>query len=409
MTGGHEEEFQQHVAAVNRWEPTAHALISWDEASARQRAEAALDGPIAGWAVGIKDIIDVEGYPTRCGVDFLPATPVPRDAQVVERLRSLGAYVFSKVVTTAFAYLDPGPTTNPWNVGHTPGGSSQGSAVTVATGMVRLALGSQTGASVARPAAFCGVVGFKPTFERMSHDGLMPFAPSFDTVGFFTKNLADMQTASRAFFDEPDDTASSSPRIGVVEDMYCEPADDDMLAAVRAVADKLKASGFDVRPAHLPEALRDAHENHVAMMAGESAEVYREIFKEHGEKFSPKLREIVVRGQAMSPGELEERRSRREEFEASMDGIFDEFDVLLTPSAPGAAPKGLDTTGDFRMSVPITHTRTPSVTLPARLNESGLPLGLQFVARKMEDATLLAACRSIESVIDFDEKLPEGR
>ena len=394
------------MSAVRRHEPTVRALVSWDEAAARQRAEDAGSGPLAGWAIGVKDIIDVKGLPTRCGTSFLPEKPVDRNAAVIDRLESLGAYVFAKVVTTVFAYFDPGPTTNPWNPEHTPGGSSMGSAAAVAAGMVRLAVGSQTSGSIGRPASFCGVVGFKPTYERMRREGLVPFSPSVDTAGFFTANMDDMRTACAAFLDEPDVDMPSPLRVGVIEDMFCEPADGEMIGALREVATKLEASGFDVRPGRLPDDLSDAYENHLTLIAGELALAHRELFGRHQAHYPPKLREFILNGQQVSADQLEQCLRRRAELEAELAKVFDEFDLLLTPSAAGAAPRGLASTGDPRMNLILSHTRTPSLTLPARLNRAGLPLGVQFAGRKMQDTMLLAACLPIEAAIGFDARMP---
>ena len=396
------QQLENHITAVNQREEIVRALVSWDETAARARAErACADGPLAGWALGVKDIIDVRGLPTRCGTDFLPKTPVETTAQIVERLESLGAYVFSKVVSTQFAFFDPGPTTNPWNAGHTPGGSSQGSAAAVAAGIVRLALGTQTIASINRPAAYCGVVGFKPTFERMSHEGLFPFSSSVDTIGFFTANMVDMETVCSAIFGRPEAAFSSSPRVGVVEDLYCEPADTEMLEALQTVATKIQSAGYDVQPAKLPEVLEDSYENHLKLVRGEAAGAHRKLFERYGEHYSPNMRRLLKQGQALRWGDIDRARHRRIELEEALNAFFEQFDVLMTPSAPGAAPNGLRATGDPRMSLIFTHTRVPCLTLPGALNKEGLPLGIQFAARKMNDAALVATCRELEPAIAF--------
>ena len=209
--------FNSHLEAVHAHEPTVKALVGWNEKIARNRAAQAGNGPLSGWALGVKDIIDVAGQPTLGGVNFLPATPKETHAEIVERLEALGAYVFAKTVTTSLAYFDPGPTTNPWNVKHTPGGSSSGSAAAVATGMVRFSLGSQTIGSIGRPAAYCGVVGFKPTYERMLSSGMIPFSPSVDTAGFFTNNMADLQTVCAALFNESFIPTPKSLKVGVID------------------------------------------------------------------------------------------------------------------------------------------------------------------------------------------------
>jgi len=396
------DQFERHLAAVRKHEPTVRALAYWDEADARRRSEATGRGPLAGWAIGVKDIIDVKGLPTRCGVKFMPDVPAEKNANVDDRLESLGAYVFCKPVTTRFTYLDPGPTRNPWNPQHTPGGSSSGSAAAVAAGMVRMSLGTQTVGSIGRPASFCGIVGFKPTYERMPHEGLFPFSPSVDTIGFFTSHMADMQNACAAFFGEPKAKAPSSLRVGMLDNLHCRPADEQMLEAVRRVGEKLEAAGFEARPARLPESMRDTHENHTMLVAGEAAVSHRELFEKCKGCYTTKLRELLLRGKKISTEQLQLCRQRRAQIQGELDGMFDEFDLLLSPSAPGAAPKGLSITGDPRMNLIFTHTRVPALTLPVELNPAGLPLGIQLTARKMQDHSLLAAGLQIERVVAFD-------
>lgn len=394
--------FKSHLEAVHAHEPTVKALVGWNEDDARQQAEQAGNGPLSGWALGVKDIIDVAGQPTLGGVDFLPATPEEKSAEIVERLEALGAYVFSKTVTTSLAYFDPGPTTNPWNAEHTPGGSSSGSAAAVAAGMVRFSLGSQTIGSIGRPAAYCGVVGFKPTYERMRTSGMIPFSPSVDTAGFFTTNMADLQTVCGALFDEPAGPPPKALRVGVIDDLLCPLADAEMIDAVGATGDRLVAiDGVEVHSTKLPEELRNAYENHVTLVAGELAVSQADLYEKYGSQYPPKLRALFLRGQTISDADRRKCLERRLEFHAVLDSMFDEFDVLLAPSAPGSALKGLAITGDPRMNLIATHTRVPALTLPAQLNQAGLPLGVQLLGRTGQDMALLAASALVESALGF--------
>ncbi len=397
--------FNSHLEAVRRYESTVKALVGWNEELSRLRAAAAGEGPLAGWALGVKDIIHVAGMPTLGGVDFLSTDPREKSAEIVERLEAQGAYVFSKTVTTSLAYFDPGPTTNPWNAEYTPGGSSSGSAAAVAAGMVRFSLGSQTIGSIGRPAAYCGVVGFKPTYERMVLSGMIPFSPSVDTAGFFTTNVADLQTVCSAFFNESVASTPKALRVGVVEDLLCPIADAEMINAVRATADKMKAvEGAVVQSAQLPEELRNAYDNHVAHVAGELAVAQADLFEKYGSQYPPKLRSLYLQGQEITDSDRRKYLDRRIEFHAVLDSMFDKFDVLLTPSAPGAALKGLAVTGDPRMNLIATHTRVPALTLPAQLNANGLPLGIQLLSRTGRDMSLLAAGAVAESAIGFSSR-----
>ncbi len=407
---GQPQTLRDHLARVEAYESRVHALLGWDADAARVRAESCSPGPLHGWAIGVKDIIDVAGLPTRCGVDFLPDEPAAASADIVERLEKLGAYVFSKVVTTSFAYFDPGPTTNPWHAEHTPGGSSMGSAAAVATGMVRAALGTQTVASVNRPASFCGTVGFKPTYERMSRAGVFPFSPSVDTVGFFTSNVADLETLCGALFDAPVPDAaapqSSKTRIALVEDLYCDAADEEMLAALRHVGEQLSRGGFKVENVRLPESLRAAYPNHMTLIAAELAQSHADLLPRYESRYPRKILELIDRGRSVSPDELEESRERREQLEDEFGLIFSDYDFVLAPGAPGPAPHGLSATGDPRMSLIFTHARAPSLTLPVSLSDSRLPLGVQFVAAKGKDLPLLAAARQVEALVGFEAELP---
>ncbi|MCH2212137.1 MAG: amidase [Fuerstiella sp.] len=394
--------FNSHLQAVHSHEPTVKALVGWNEEFARRQASRAGDGPLSGWALGVKDIIDVAGLPTRGGVDFLPGDAKSGSADIVERLESLGAYVFSKTVTTSLAYFDPGPTTNPWNSEHTPGGSSSGSAAAVAAGMVRFALGSQTIGSIGRPAAYCGVVGFKPGYERMISSGMIPFSPSVDTAGFFTANVADLQTVCAALFNEPIVENQKTLNVGLVEDLLCPAADPDMIDALRMTSDKLSAlDGVCVQATSLPDQLQTAYDNHVNLVAAELAVSQAQLFEKYGSQYPPKVRELYLKGKDISDRDRQECLRQRTHYHSVLDSMFDRFDVLLAPSAPGAALKGLAITGDPRMNLIATHTRVPALTLPARLNQYGLPLGIQLLGRLGHDMNLLSAALRVESAIGF--------
>ena len=391
-----------HLAAVWRWEDRVHALVDWDESEARRRFESCEEGPLKGWAVGVKDIFDVAGMPTRCGVDFLPPRNAQANAGVVEQLLANGAFVFSKVVTTTFAYFDPGPTRNPWNPDHTPGGSSSGSAAAVACGMVRLALGTQTVASVNRPASYCGVVGFKPTYGRIPISGVFPFSPAVDTVGFFTPNVADMQrvfsTLTREVIPEP----PSSMRVGLIDDLYVVPAQQEMLEALMTAGEKLTAAGFDVHRCALPPLSSEAYKNHWSLVAAQAALSHRQLFESYGKLYPPKLGELILRGQGVSSEELSRIETHRRQLSEEISSMFDEFDFLLIASAPGAAPAGIEATGDPRFSVIWTYLGFPTVTVPAQL-ANGLPLGVQLVGPLSEDSVLLASALSVESLLGFPQ------
>ena len=392
---------EAELAAIRRWEGTVRALVDWEPEGARQRREQSGAGPLSGWSLGVKDIIDVQGMPTRCNVDFLPEMPAPEHAGIVERLLSLGAFVQSKTVTTSLAFLDPGATRNPWNPAHTPGGSSSGSAAAVACGMVRLGLGSQTVASVNRPASYCGVAGFKPTYGRLPVSGVFPFSPSVDTVGCFTRGVADMQQAAAALLGEPAAGEPARLRIGLAPDLHTEPAGGVMLRALSEAGDRLAAGGCDVRTVSLPDECAPAYRNHFDLIASEGARGQAELMARHGDRYPPKLRALLLEGRQVTSEDLDRIQEHRRALTVSMSSLLEEVDLVLSPSAEGAAHRGLAITGDPRFSLLWTYTGCPTVTLPAALSPEGLPLGLQLSARPMADAALLAAARKVEALLGF--------
>ena len=400
------KDFESRLEVVRAREPRVQALVDWNEAAARKRFSEAGSGPLAGWSLGVKDIVDVEGMATRANADFIPWRPASRDAAVVETLRARGAFVLSKTVTTTFAYFDPGPTGNPWNPDHTPGGSSSGSAAAVACGMIRLGLGSQTVASVNRPASYCGVVGLKPSYGRIPIEGVFPFAPSFDTLGFFTADVSDSLAAYQALTGESPASPRPSIRVGLLPDQKVEAADPEMLSAMAQAGRRLGSAGFHVSSAELPASCEQAHDNHWTLVAAEASVVHGGLFRVFGDSYPSKLRALIQRGAKVPAGELERIRSHRKRVRADVERLFGEFHVLLCPSAPGTAPAGIDATGDPRFSLIWTYTGLPTLTLPYGLSEAGLPLGLQLVAPPNREADLLAIGRKMEAVFEFARRHP---
>ncbi len=389
---------EAHISAVNRWENQIQALVEWDESAARKRAKEVADGPLKGWALGVKDIIDVAGLPTRCNADFLAPKPAAASAEIIDQLLALGAFVFSKTVTTTFAFFDPGPTCNPWRLTHTPGGSSSGSAAAVACGMVRLALGSQTVASVNRPASFCGVVGFKPSYGRISTAGVFPFSPSVDTLGFFSRDVRDAQTVFAALLSHSISSEPSSLRIGLIESLYVSPSEREMLVALNRAGEKLRSSGLEVQAMQLPSLTTEAYDQHWNLVAAEAAFSHRELFSCYQGSYPPKLTELIEQGRKVSAQQLKRIHSHRDRLRAEISRLFHDVDLFLTPSAVGAAPTGLAATGDPRFSLLWTYLGFPTLTLPVELTPNGLPLGVQLVGPFMQDSGFLAAARLVESL-----------
>ena len=280
-------------------------MVGWDAGAARRRAQSSGSGPLAGWAIGVKDILDLDGTPTACGVEFLPPAPKTASARIVDQLQEQGAYALAKTVTTCFAYLDPGPTRNPWNPQHTPGGSSMGSAAAVATGMVRAAIGTQTVGSVCRPASFCGVVGFKPSYGAISTEGCFALVPTFDTIGFFTRTVQDMTTLWHAVARRaaPAEEPTGPLVVGIVEDLRCKPFDAEMIGALRFARDRLHACGIATREVTLPAELAAVYDNNRVIFEVEAARAHAELWARHRDAYPPKLKAVLESAAGGDSGE----------------------------------------------------------------------------------------------------------
>ena len=348
--------------------------------------------PLYGAVVGVKDIISVDGFATGGGSTLPPELFAGPEAPCVEALRDAGALILGKTVTTEFAYFEPGPTRNPHHLGHTPGGSSSGSAAAVAAGLCPLALGSQTVGSVIRPAAFCGVVGFKPSYGRVEGAGLIDYAPSVDTVGLFTQDVAGTQAAAAVLVDAwgPRE-AARQPVLGIPEGPYLEQAEEVGQRLFAAQAERLQEGGFPLVRVPLMEDIAAVNQRHRRLIAGEVAQVHAAWYQRYKERYRPRTAATIEEGRTIGAAEVEEGRNwrgvLRQILEAAMaaNGI----DVWISPSAPGPAPEGLGSTGDPVMNLPWTHAGMPALSLPAG-EVGGLPVGLQCTAAWGRDEELLA-------------------
>lgn len=357
------------------------------------------EGPLAGVAIGVKDIFDTFDMPTTYGsrayADHRPMT----DAAIVALARRRGGTILGKTVTTEFAYFEPGPTVNPHNTGHTPGGSSSGSAAAVAAGMVPAAIGTQTGGSIIRPAAFCGVAGYKPSFRLLPTTGMKHFSPSLDTVGLFAATVSDVALfahllTGRPLNPEPVDPGST--RIGIYFCGELQTADAEMQRALERAAEAATAAGFRLVAINEPEenaSARAAHSTLQNFEAGMSCGPDLALFKN---RMSEKLKLVLRDGLATPPSVYDDARRAAKRGRGATRRLFDDVDVLLTPSAPGAAPEGLTFTGDPRFNKLWTLMGTPTVNIPFFKGKSGLPLGIQAVGRFGQDLRLLSVARALE-------------
>jgi Asp-tRNA(Asn)/Glu-tRNA(Gln) amidotransferase A subunit family amidase len=387
---------------IEEREPAVQALMP--EAGRFERLHTEADAALAmnpdpaerqdlfGALVGVKDIFHVDGFPTTAGSRLPPEELKGSQSAAVTRLLDLGALVLGKTVSTEFAFFAPGPTRNPFNPEHTPGGSSSGSAAAVASGYCPLALGTQTIGSILRPAAYCGVVGFKPTYGRISAEGVIPLAPSVDHVGFFTVDVESAGLAAAALIDGYVPAAPSRrPVLGIPEGPYLERAFEEGLAHFRETCRRL-SSHFDVRPVPAMPDFEDINTRHRRLVAAEAAQVHADWFPRFENLYAPQTVDLIRRGQAVSETQLRSDLDGCDRLRDELARLMDEngIDLWLSPPAQGAAPKGLAATGDPVMNLPWNHARVPVLGIPAGRNADGLPLGLQIAGRWNGDAELLA-------------------
>ncbi|MBF8287711.1 MAG: glutamyl-tRNA amidotransferase, partial [Candidatus Rokubacteria bacterium] len=385
---------------LERVEEVDSKVQAWaflDRDHAMQQAEAAdlhrkqgkAPGPLHGVPVGIKDIFDTGDMPTELGSPMWAGRTPRRDAAVVARLRAAGAVIMGKTVTTEYAYRQPGKTTNPHDAGRTPGGSSSGSAAAVAAHMVPGAVGSQTNGSVIRPAAFCGVVGFKPTHGLIPRSGALLLSRTLDHVGVFARTVADVALVAETLvgFDEEDPDTRPIARPPLAAVAASEPPLPPRLAFVRspawehaepvtreAFAELVRTLGEAVAEVELGAGFARAVEMHRTIMEVEMAHNLHRDYEKGGDRLSAELRTLIERGRGHAAVDYAAAVAGIPSLNGALDAVFDEFDAIVTPAAPGEAPPGLTTTGDPIFCTLWTYLGTPAVTLPLLRSAAGMPL-----------------------------------
>jgi Asp-tRNA(Asn)/Glu-tRNA(Gln) amidotransferase A subunit family amidase len=387
----------QSLEAIEAHEKTIGAF-----ACRAQNPRAQGAGPLRGIAVGIKDIIDTAELPTEMGAKIYRGWRPRADAAVVMLLKQAGATIIGKTTTTAFAANDPTATVNPRNHAHTPGGSSSGSAAAVAAGMIPLALGTQTGGSVIRPASFCGVAAIKPSFQLLPTVGVKCFSWTLDTVGLLAAGVEDLARGLAAMTNRPElmpGAAVSAPRIGVVTQEFAGAPEAASEEALRVAGSAAERAGASVRALALPEILAEAWRIHEAIQQFEAHQAFAWEYRENYDAMPPKLRGRLDESAGFTSADYDTARSIAVRARAELAGIFEQVDVLLTFSAPGAAPRGLDWTGDPRFNRLWTLMGTPCVNVPAFVADGGLPVGVQVIAPFGDDARALAAARFAEEAL----------
>ena len=363
---------------------------------------AASAGPLRGIAVGIKDIIDTSGLPTQMGSPIYRGWRPRADAPVVMMLKQAGATIIGKTTTTAFAANDPTPTLNPHHHGHTPGGSSSGSAAAVGGGMIPLALGTQTGGSVIRPASFCGAAAIKPTYRLLPGVGVKCFSWTLDTVGLFAAGVEDLAHGLSAITGRPDlllHAAKQAPRIGVVTQDFAGAPEATGGEALRIAMSAAERAGASVRALALPEIVAEAWRIHPIVQDFEAHQAFAWEYRVNYDAMPPRLRDRLDESKDITPAAYDEACRIANRARQALAVVFEDVDVLLTFSAPGAAPKGLGFTGDPRYNRLWTLMGVPCVNVPACVTADGLPVGVQVIARFGDDAGALAAARFVDQAL----------
>jgi amidase len=401
------------AARIAARDDVVKAWVNFDPQIALAQARA-LDrspnrGPLHGVPIGIKDIIDTFDMPTELGSPIYRGHRPPADAACVALLRRAGAVIFGKTATCEFAGMAPAATTNPHNPAHTPGGSSSGSGAAVADHMVPAALGTQTGGSVLRPSSYCGIFGFKPTYNSFNKAGVKPAAESIDTIGWLARSIDDIALLTAVLRMEaprPSQNLERAPRIGLCRTEMWDASLPETKAAVEGAAAALGKAGATVRDVNLPDAftgLRVTARETINFYERSACMAYE--WDHHRDKLSPQMCRYIENGLKTTRADYVSGWRRVEECRALLPAVFEEFDILLAPCVQGEAPKGLASTGEGSLQAIWTALHTPSMTLPTHRGPNNLPVGIQLVAQRYDDDRLLACARWIWDRIGSPEMI----
>ena len=409
------------LEAIGHYEEKVRAWVTIAAAAAHESAERVLAalargeplGPLAGIPLGIKDIIDVAGLPTQAGSPLRQSHMAQSDAPLVARLRRAGAILLGKTVTTEFACFDPSPTRNPWDphLRHTPGGSSSGSAAAVAAGMCLVAIGTQTGGSLVRPASYCGVAAMKPTFCTVPREGVVPVAWHLDHPGPIARRVEDLHLLLSVLSDLPAEAWtewSEPPRLGLVREFFWEEAEPQVVSAIEAALEKLRGGGAVVETVAMPQSFREVHGMHRRIMAVEAAAYHRRQFLENRQAYGSNLRSMLDEGLATPGVDYAEALDHQRQFRRDLLPRLAPVDALIMPATDTTAPARLDTTGDSKFQAPWSYAGVPVVSIPCGLAADGMPVALQMVGRPREDFRLLRIAGWCERKVGFDV-LPPNR
>ena len=385
------------IERIDERDPDVGVFQYFDADYALDQARALDNGPakgaLHGVPLGIKDIIDTKDMPTGNGSRIYPDRQPISDASCVALSREAGAVILGKTVTTEFAYFFPGKTKNPHNLGHTTGGSSMGSAAGAADQMFPIGFGSQTAASVTRPAAYCGTIGYKATTGDFDLQGVCGLASSYDTLGFLCRELEDISLMREVLIGDAPKApreADTSLRIGFVRTPWWDQADQATQHVLECTAEKLAKEGAEVDELLLPHGFAELADAHKLVMSFDAARARAYEYVNHPDKLSPQFTALMEEGQRISYEEYRQAQVQSVECRGQLSELMSGYDVLLAPSAPGEAPEGHEATGDPLFSRMWTLLHVPSVTLPVDKGPLGLPIGVQVVGAVHEDSTLIS-------------------
>lgn len=376
--------------------------IAQAQAKAERDATALAARPLRGLPVGVKDIFDTTDFPTEYGSPIYRGHRPASDAAVVSMLRRAGGIVLGKTETTEFAYLQPARTRNPHNREHTPGGSSSGSAAAIGAGMLPIALGTQTGGSTIRPAAFCGVAGFKPSYKIIPTVGVKCLSWSLDTVGLFAASVADVAYAAAAITGRDlriDKDSPAAPRIALTRTHAWDDAEPEMRSAVERAARAAQAAGATVTELKLPPVLVEADTAHGVIERYEANRALAFEHDHHRDRLGPAIGQLIEEGAAISADAYDSARRIAKRARQAFADLMADVDVMLMPSAAGAAPRGFVSTGSNRFNRLWTLLGAPAINVPGMANAAGLPLGVQVVGRFGRDRTALVGAAFLEQAI----------
>ena len=353
--------------------------------------------PLLGKFFGLKDIFHYDGLPTAAGSNVPVEILKGEQGKCFRMLEEAGAIMFGKTATTEFAYFEPSNTRNPWNLNHTPGGSSSGSAAAVAAGLCDFAVGTQTVGSIIRPAAYCGVVGFKPSFGRVDTSGLIYFSPSVDAIGFFSRSVKSVRDVAAVVCSDWRDVQKTKDikknvRIGIPSGKFFQQCSEEGRDLFNSQIDIIKSAGFSVREIDVFSDIATINSNHRTLIAYEIARVHSDWYQSYKLSYRPMTAAIIEEGMAIKPSEVklirEERLRRYNNYESFMDEH--RIEIWLSPSAVGPAPLGLRNTGDPCMNLPWSYLGVPALNIPVATFSNGLPAGIQCTARFGADEELIA-------------------